>query len=112
LLVIGEVACGLQAVEKAEELRPDLILLDIGLPSLSGIEAARRIRNNAPQQNILFVTNQIASEIVREALELGASGYIAKSDARRDLLAGIDAAVRGERFVSSSLSSPDSRRFH
>jgi DNA-binding NarL/FixJ family response regulator len=112
LLVIGEVSCGLQAVEKARELRPDLVLLDIGLPGLSGIEVARRIRSGPAQQSVLFLTNQTASAIVREAFDLGASGYIIKSDARRDLLTGIDAALRGETFVSSSLSCPNSRCFH
>jgi DNA-binding NarL/FixJ family response regulator len=110
LQIVGEVSDGLQAVQKVGELRPDLVLLDIGLPHLSGIEVARRIRSATPQSSILFLTHEFSPEIVSEALILGASGYIIKSDARRDLLAGIDAAVRGERFLSSGVTTPGLRR--
>lgn len=110
LQIVGEASDGLQAVHKAGELRPDLVLLDIGLPQLSGIEVARRIRSSSPQSSILFLTHEFSPEIVSEALILGANGYIIKSDARRDLLAGIDAAVRGERFLSSGVTTPGLRR--
>jgi DNA-binding NarL/FixJ family response regulator len=104
LQVICEAADGLDAVERAEELHPELILLDIGLPSLCGIEAARRMRDGAPQSRILFLTQESSPEIVDEAFKLGACGYIVKLDAGRDLLPGINAVVRGEKFVSSSLT--------
>ena len=103
LVVLCEVSDGLAAVQKAEELRPDLILLDIGLPLLNGIEAARRIRHSNPQSRILFLTQESSSEIVGEAFNLGARGYVVKLDAGKDMLLGIDAVVRGEKFVSGSL---------
>jgi len=102
--ILDEVSDGLFAVQKAEELRPDLILMDIGLPSLSGIEAARRILHQTPQLRILFLTQESSREVVNEAFELGARGYIVKTDARKDMLLGIDAVIRGERFISTSLN--------
>ena len=74
--VVGEVSDGLEAVRQAEQLQPDLILLDIGLPSLNGIGAARQIREISPASKILFVSENRSAEIVREALSTGASGYI------------------------------------
>lgn len=111
LVVLCEVDDGLAAVQKAKELRPDLILLDIGLPSLNGIEAARRIRHSNPQSRILFLTQESSSDIVEEAFNLGARGYIVKHDAGNDMLLGIDSVVRGEKFVSSSLKGRFSRDF-
>jgi len=111
LVVLCNVSDGLAGVQKAEELRPDLILLDIGLPSLNGIEAARRIRHSNPQARILFLTEESSSEIVGEAFNLGARGFVVKLDARKDLLLGIDAVVRGEKFVSGSLKDPGFPRF-
>jgi DNA-binding NarL/FixJ family response regulator len=102
LQIICEVADGLQAVQKAQELQPDLILLDIGLPGLSGIEAARRILKLAPQSKILFLTQETSPDVMREAINLGGCGYVIKSRAVSDLLTAVDAALRGERFVSSS----------
>src|SRR6516164_4950042 len=67
---------GLEAVQKAEHLQPDLILLDIGLPTLNGIEAARRIRKLSPKSKILFVSQEVSAEMVEQAFRLGASGYL------------------------------------
>jgi len=100
LRVICEVSDGLEAVQKAEELKPDLILLDIGLPRLNGIEAARRIRELAPQSKIIFSTQETSAEVVQEAISLGAWGYVFKTHAERDLLPAIDAVLSGRRFVS------------
>ena len=80
LQVVGIVSDGLTAVQKAEELRPDLILLDIGLPNLNGIEAARRIHQLSPESKMLFVSQESSVDVVREALGTGASGYIVKAD--------------------------------
>jgi len=104
LRVIGEVSDGLAAVNRSNELQPDLIVLDIGLPSLNGIEVARRVRKLSSQSRILFVSLESSTAVIREALETGAHGYIVKIDAGRDFLDGVDAVLRGEQFVSSRVS--------
>lgn len=105
-LIVGEASDGLAAVEKAKELQPDLILLDIGLPGLNGIEAARRIRELAPTSKILFVSENRSQQIVKEALCTGAGGYLVKSDAGRELMPAIRAVLHGMQFVSASLAEP------
>jgi DNA-binding NarL/FixJ family response regulator len=104
LQVIGEVSDGLEALQKATELQPDLILLDIGLPTLNGIEAARRIRRHAPSARILFLTENWSQEVAQEALSTGALGYVVKSDAVSDLLPAVGAVLQGKQFVSASLA--------
>jgi DNA-binding NarL/FixJ family response regulator len=104
LQIIGEASDGLEAVLKTEELHPDLILLDIGLPSLNGIEAARRIHKLSPESKILFVSQESSADVVREALGTGASGYVVKSDAGRELLEGVKAVLRGELFIGERFS--------
>jgi DNA-binding NarL/FixJ family response regulator len=103
LQVIGEASDGLEAVQKAEELQPDVIALDIGLPSLNGIEAARRIRKLSAKSKILFVSQESSADIVQEALHLGALGYVFKTHAGIELLAAVEAACQGRRFVSAGL---------
>jgi DNA-binding response OmpR family regulator len=107
LHIVCEVSDGLEAVQKAEELHPDLILLDIGLPSLNGIEAARRIRKLSPESKILFLSQETSADAVREALRLGAHGYVVKTDAKRELLAGVDAVLRGGQFIGRRFSGHD-----
>jgi len=104
LQVIGEVSDGLQAVEKAHQLQPDLILLDIGLPKLNGIEAASRISEVSPASKILFVSENRSHELAQEALRNGAGGYIVKSDAWHELLPAIKAVLAGKRFISARLA--------
>ena len=104
LQIVGEASDGLEAVHKAEELQPDLILLDIGLPSLNGIEAAQRIRELSPRSEILFVSQESSVDVVQKALSLGAAGYIAKVDAGSELLAAVEAVRQGRQFISSGLS--------
>jgi DNA-binding NarL/FixJ family response regulator len=99
-----EAADGLEAVQKAKELLPDLILLDISLPKLDGFEAAKQIRRLAPQARLLFLSQESSSDVVREALSLGADGYIHKMSAVTDLLPAIDAVLAGQRFVSRSVA--------
>ena len=101
--IIGEATDGLQAVQQAQQLQPDLILLDIGLPTLNGIEAARRIREVSPNSKILFVSENRTPDTAEAALSTGAGGYVVKSDAARDLLPAIKAVLNGKRFVSASL---------
>ena len=102
--VIGEVADGLEAVQKTELLEPDLVLLDIGLPTLNGIEAARQIRKLAPKSKIIFLSQESSPEVVQEALNLGAWGYVVKTRVASDLLAAVDAFLEGRQFVSIGLA--------
>ena len=100
--VIGEATSGLEAVARAQELTPDVILLDIGLPGLNGIEAAQRILQVKPESKIIFLTQETSREIMLEALGLGACGYVAKARAGTDLLPALDAVLDGSRFVSAT----------
>jgi DNA-binding NarL/FixJ family response regulator len=102
LQVVCEVSDGLEAVQKAEELQPDLILLDIGLPTLNGIEAARQIRKLAPEAKIIFVSQESSADVVQEALSLGALGYVVKTHAGSELLAAVDAVLLEKQFVGST----------
>ena len=104
LQIVGETADGLEAVQKAEELQPDLVVLDIGLPSLNGIEAARRIRKLSPESKILIVSQESSSDVVQEALALGALGYVVKTHAGIELLAAVEAVLGGRHYISSGLS--------
>jgi DNA-binding NarL/FixJ family response regulator len=104
LQIIGEVPDGLEAVQKAEELKPDLIVLDIGLPRLNGIEAAQQIRKLSPMSKILFLSENHSPEVAKAALDTGASGYVVKSDAGRELLTAVEAVIQGKRFVSARLA--------
>src|SRR5215469_1770925 len=107
LQVIGQVSDGLEAVCQAQQLQPDLILLDIGLPTLNGIEAACRIRDVFPTSKILFVSENRSLDIVEKALSTGAGGYVVKSDAGSELLPAVEAVLQGKRFVSASLRGRD-----
>jgi DNA-binding NarL/FixJ family response regulator len=105
--IIGEAADGMEAVQKAVELQPALIVLDIGLPKLNGIEAARRIRKLSPKSKILFLTQESSAEVVQEAISLGALGFVIKAHAARDLSAALEAVLRDEQFISGTLKSVD-----
>ncbi len=117
LQIVEEVADGLEAVQKAEELQPDLIILDIGLPSLNGMDAARRIRTLSPKSKILFMSQESSADVVQEALAVGALGYVVKSHAGRELPDALESVLQGRQFVSSGLSghyftpAPDSKTF-
>jgi DNA-binding NarL/FixJ family response regulator len=101
---IFEAADGLAALQKVQELQPDLILLDINLPKLHGFEVARQIRSLAPRARLLFMSQESSADIVQKALSLGAHGYIQKLSAGTDLLSAIDAVLDGHRFVSRSVA--------
>src|ERR1700751_1317590 len=85
LQIVAEAEDGSEAVLKAQQLQPDLILLDIGLPTLNGIEVARRIRALSPNSKIVFVTQEFSAEVVQEAFRVGALGYVIKTQAGVDL---------------------------
>jgi len=101
---VGRLSDGLEAVAQAKELQPDLILLDIGLPGINGLEAARRIRQVCPNTKILFVTQEASGDLVQEAFTIGASGYVVKTDAGSELLEAIGTVLRGERFLSRTVA--------
>ena len=99
LQVVGEVSDGQEVVRKMEELKPDLILLDIGLPSLNGIEVARQVRKLAPDSRIIFVSQESSADVIQEALNSGARGYVVKTRTGIDPLAAVDAVLSGGQFV-------------
>jgi DNA-binding NarL/FixJ family response regulator len=103
LRVVGEAIDGVEAVQKAQELKPDLILLDISLPGLNGIEAARRILGIVPDAKILFVTSNVDGDVAAAALSDGAFGYVLKADGKSELLRAINAVLQGEKVVSKRL---------
>jgi DNA-binding NarL/FixJ family response regulator len=104
-LLVGVAADGASAVEQARALRPDLILLDVNLPSLDGIEAARRILTENPDSRILFLSEHRSCEIVDAAIATGARGYVVKGDVARQLVTAMRAVVGGRSFISRSARS-------
>jgi len=107
LEIVGEASNGLEALGKFQDLDPDLIILDIGLPELNGIEVTRRIRSLSPRPKILIVSQNRSRDIAEEALRSGASGYVVKSAADRELLPAVESVLKGEQFVSTSLVGRD-----
>jgi DNA-binding NarL/FixJ family response regulator len=104
---VGQAADGLRAVRETERLQPDLVLLDIGLPGLNGIEAGRRIRQVAPRSAVLFISQESSPDVVQAALEGGALGYVHKSRVQRELLPAIESVLAGKQFVSCGLRDPN-----
>ncbi|HEY3898505.1 MAG TPA: response regulator transcription factor [Chthoniobacter sp.] len=102
--VCAEAADGRKAVLLAEELQPDLIILDLSMPELNGLEAARRIVAANPRSRVLMLTMHETEQFIRESFAAGARGYILKTDAGRDLIAGVEALLRGEIFFTSRLA--------
>jgi DNA-binding NarL/FixJ family response regulator len=107
LRVIECASDGLEGVQRAEELQPDLILLDIRLPKLNGIEVARKVRKLVPKAKILFLSSNADPDVVRAAFCAGGGGYVLKADAGGALLAGMEAVLVGKQYVSSSLEIED-----
>jgi DNA-binding NarL/FixJ family response regulator len=102
--VCAEAANGREAVEKASQLKPDVAVLDIGMPLLNGVEATRQIRKLSPQTEILILTMHDSELLVQEVLGAGAHGYILKDDADRNLVAAVDALQRHKPYLSSRVS--------
>ena len=103
LCIIEEAADGLDAVWKAEALQPDLIVLDIGLPTMNGIEVARKVRKVSPKSRVVFFTQNASCDIAEATLHEGASGYVLKAAASRELTPAVKAALEGRQFVSAGL---------
>ena len=102
--VLGSASDGLEGVHKAEELQPDLILLDISLPKLNGLDLAQKVRKLVPKVRILFLSSNADPDVVRAAFCAGGAGYVLKSDAGGALLPGMEAVLQGKQFLSSSLT--------
>jgi DNA-binding NarL/FixJ family response regulator len=103
--VCGEAADGRDAVEKAQQLRPDVIILDIGMPSLNGLEATRQILKINPHARVLILTLHDSDQVVRDVLNAGARGFLLKSDAARDLVAAVEALRRDKTYFTSKVAS-------
>ena len=105
--VIGEGTDGEEAVRRAKETQPDLVLLDLALPKLNGIAALRRIRELSPKSKVLLMSVEQSSDVVDEALRCGAAGYVVKHDAANDLLLALEAILQNRQFVSRSVNGKD-----
>jgi DNA-binding NarL/FixJ family response regulator len=102
--VCDEAVDGREAVEKTVRSRPDVVILDIGMPGLNGLEAARRIRKEAPGSQILILTMHDSEQVVQEVLAAGARGYVLKSDAGRDLVQAVEALSNHKTFFTPSVT--------
>ena len=102
---IVEAADGAEALQKAKEHQPDLVVLDIGLPKLNGIEVARRIEIISPKSRVIFFTQNAYCDIAEEALPEYVSGYVPKTAASRELIPAIRAALHGRQFFSAGLTN-------
>jgi DNA-binding NarL/FixJ family response regulator len=98
--VVGEASDGVEAIEKVEALNPDVVILDVTMPRMSGIEACRLIRSGKQRPEVLMVTQHDSIQMMNEALDAGARGYVLKSDAARDLLAAVEAVSQHKRFLA------------
>jgi len=98
--IVDEAEDGLEAVEKAGHLKPDVVVLDVSMPKMNGLEACRLIRKNAPDAEVLIVTQHDSPQMMREAVGAGARGYVVKSNAARDLLAAVEAVSQHRPFTA------------
>jgi DNA-binding NarL/FixJ family response regulator len=104
--VVGEASDGMEAVEKASQLQPDVMVLDVTMPRMNGLEACRAIRRSLPKLEILFVTQHDSPQMMREALDAGARGYVVKSNAARDLLEAVEAVSQHRVFTALNQRDP------
>jgi DNA-binding NarL/FixJ family response regulator len=102
LEIVSEASDGLEALEKCEQLEPDLILLDMQLPKMNGLDVAREVSERFPSMKILFLSAGQTQEVIKEALKIG-SGFVVKSHAARDLLPALRAIIRDEPFLRFSV---------
>lgn len=112
LLILHSSSNGTDAVRQAAHHRPDLVILDVDLPGLNGIEVARQISQLSPNSKLLFLTMNVDPDVVRAAFDAGAHGYVLKTDAAKDLLVAVPQVSTGKRFISAAISiTPDLRSF-
>lgn len=107
--IVGEAVTGEEGIDKARELTPELVLLDIHLPGVDGIEVGRRIRQILPDAKLVFVTQETSEDFIHEALSVG-TGYVSKNTAGAELPAAIAAVLQDENFVSPDLDAPGNLR--
>jgi len=98
--ICGEATDGREAVEKAKELKPDVVIVDVGMPNLNGLDATRRIMQNDPDSKVIVLTVTDADQVIREALDAGARGFVLKSDAARDLVSAVEALQSRHMFFT------------
>jgi DNA-binding NarL/FixJ family response regulator len=109
--VCAEAVDGREAVEKARQSSPDVVILDLGMPGLNGLEAARQIRKLLPNSEVLILTMHETEQVIQEVLAAGARGYVLKSDAGRDLVAAVEALCRHKTFFTSSVAEMVLRKY-
>ncbi len=102
--IVAEISNGREAVERATALQPDVAILDIGMPKLNGMEAAFLIFKASPNTRILILTMHSAEDVIQRMVSVGASGYVLKSDAEKDLIAAVDALLHHKTFFTSAAS--------
>ena len=107
--VVGEAADGLDALKKAESLQPNVMILDVTMPKMNGLEVCRLARQKMPDLEILFVTQHDSAQMMREALAAGAKGYVVKSNAARDLLVAIESVSQHRVFTALASHAPDTQ---
>jgi DNA-binding NarL/FixJ family response regulator len=98
--VVGEASDGVEAVEKVSALQPDVVVLDVTMPRMNGIEACRSMKQKEPTPEVLFVTQHDSPQMMREALSAGARGYVVKSNLARDLLEAVEAVSQHRVFTA------------
>src|ERR1700681_933647 len=98
--IIDEAEDGIEAVEKADRLKPDVVILDVSMPRMDGLEACRRIRKSVPRSEVLIVTQHDSPQMMREALAAGARGYVVKSNLARDLLEAVEEVSQHRVFTA------------
>jgi len=98
--VCGEAKDGREAVEKAKQVRPDVVILDVGMPNLNGLAATRQLLQHNPQQKVIVLTITDSDQVIREALDAGARGFVLKSDAARDLISAVEALQHNRMFFT------------
>lgn len=103
--VCGEAADGREALKKASELKPDIIVLDVAMPNLNGLEATRQILRVNPKAKVLVLTLHDTSHVIHEALSAGAAGFVLKSDAARDLVAAVEALGQNKTYFTPKVSN-------